>query len=78
MRFRLDRTLARTLSLAAVRFVVAFGVGYALTGSVVIGSLPALVEPACNTVAFYLHERAWARWGSADATGSTRQAHACG
>jgi uncharacterized membrane protein len=77
MRFRLDRTLARTLSFAAVHFVVAFGVGYALTGSVVIGSLLALVEPACNTVAFYLHERAWARWGSADASVGTRRAHGC-
>lgn len=78
MRFRFDRSLAKTLSFAAVHVVVAFGVGAALTGSVVIGSLLALVEPACNTVAYYLHELAWARRGSADATAGTRRAHACG
>lgn len=79
MRFRLDRSLAKTLSFAVVHFLVAFTVGYALTGSVVIGSLLALIEPACNTVAYYWHERAWARWGSGGATASEgRRAHVCG
>ena len=78
MRFRLDRSIAKTLSFAVVHFAVAFTVGYALTGSVVIGSLLALVEPACNTVAFYWHERAWARWGGGGAAAAeARRAHAC-
>jgi uncharacterized membrane protein len=34
-------------------------VGYALTGSVAIGGAIALVEPACNTVAYFFHERIW-------------------
>lgn len=51
--------LMKTLTFAAVHFSVAFAVGYALTGSVVIGGTIALVEPLCNTVAFYLHEKAW-------------------
>jgi uncharacterized membrane protein len=51
----------KTLSFAAVHFTVAFTVGYLLTGSVVVGGAMALVEPACNTVAYYFHEKVWAR-----------------
>ena len=54
-------TLTKTLSFAAVHFIVAFTVGYALTGSVVVGGLLALVEPAINTVAYYFHEKVWRR-----------------
>jgi uncharacterized membrane protein len=54
--------MTKTLSFAAVHFTVAFAVGYALTGSVVVGGLLALVEPACNTVAYHFHEKAWARF----------------
>ena len=53
--------MAKTLSFAAVHFSVAFGVGYALTGSVVVGGALALVEPACNTVAYHFHEKVWKR-----------------
>jgi uncharacterized membrane protein len=53
--------MLKTLSFAAVHFTVAFTVGYLLTGSVVVGGAMALVEPACNTVAYYFHEKAWAR-----------------
>ena len=55
--------MTKTLSFAAVHFAVAFTVGYVMTGSIVVGGLLALVEPACNTVAYHLHEKAWARWG---------------
>jgi uncharacterized membrane protein len=61
MRHRFDPSIAKTLSFAAVHFTVAFTVGYLLTGSVVVGSVLALVEPACNTVAYHFHEKLWAR-----------------
>lgn len=54
--------MAKTATFAAVHFTVAFSVGYALTGSVVIGGTMALVEPAINTVAFYFHEMGWKRF----------------
>jgi uncharacterized membrane protein len=38
---------------------VAFGVAYALTGSVKVAGAIAMVEPAVQTVAYALHERAW-------------------
>ncbi len=57
--------MMKTFTFACVHFAVAFAVTYALTGSIVIGSLVALIEPLCNTVAYYVHERAWERWGNA-------------
>jgi len=53
--------MSKTLSFAAVHFTVAFSVGYFMTGSVLVGGTIALVEPAVNTVAFYLHEQVWNR-----------------
>lgn len=56
-----EQPLLKTLSFAVLHFSIAFCVAYALTGSALQGGLIALVEPACNTVAFYFHERFW-RW----------------
>jgi len=53
--------MAKTLSFASVHFTVAFTVGYLLTGSVMVGGTIALVEPACNTVAYFFHEKLWQR-----------------
>ena len=53
--------MLKTLSFAAVHFTVAFTIGYLLTGSVLVGGTLALVEPACNTVAYHFHEKVWAR-----------------
>ncbi len=53
--------MTKTLSFAVVHFIVAFGVGYLLTGSILVGSVLALVEPAVNTVAFHFHEKVWKR-----------------
>jgi uncharacterized membrane protein len=53
--------MIKTASFAVVHFSVAFGVAFALTGSVVIGGLVALVEPMVNTVAYHFHEKVWDR-----------------
>ena len=53
--------MSKTLSFAAVHFTVAFTVGTLMTGSVWVGGALALVEPACNTVAFHFHEKVWRR-----------------
>lgn len=52
----------KTLTFAVVHFVVAFTVTWLLTGSLVLGGLVALIEPAVNTVAYFFHEKAWARF----------------
>lgn len=49
----------KTVSFALVHFTVAFSVVYALTGNIALGGLVGLVEPLCNTVAYYFHERIW-------------------
>lgn len=53
--------MRKTASFAALHFVVAFSVGWLLTGSWQVGGALALIEPACNTVAFYFHEKVWKR-----------------
>jgi len=53
--------MAKTLSFATLHFGVAFSVGYALTGSALVGGTIALVEPAINTVVFFFHEKAWVK-----------------
>lgn len=53
--------MTKTFSFAVVHFIVAFSVGFALTGSVAIGGAMALIEPALNTVAYFFHEKAWER-----------------
>lgn len=52
----------KTGSFAVVHLAVAFSVAYALTGDIGVSSALALLEPACNTVAFYFHERVWRRF----------------
>ena len=51
--------MTKTLTFAVMHFSIAFAVAYALTGSAIVGGAVALVEPAVNTVAFYVHERLW-------------------
>jgi len=53
--------MAKTITFAVMHFSIAFGVVYAMTGSLLLGGAVALIEPAVNTVAFYFHEKAWKR-----------------
>ena len=62
MRIPLSMSLAKTASFAVLHFSIAFGLGWWLTGSVAIAGTLALLEPLVNTVAFFFHDRAWARW----------------
>ena len=57
----MQRDLTKTITFALLHFAVGFGVSYAFTGSIVIASGIALIEPLANTVVFYFHERAWRR-----------------
>jgi uncharacterized membrane protein len=57
---RRDPTL-KTMSYAVMHFTVAVAVTFALTGSWVAALSIGIIEPAVQTVAFNLHERAWSR-----------------
>ncbi|QLQ31809.1 MAG: DUF2061 domain-containing protein [Candidatus Thiothrix singaporensis] len=54
--------MTKTFTFAVLHFSIAFTVAYILTGSVVVGGMMALIEPAINTVGFYFHEQAWKRF----------------
>lgn len=56
-----DNSLMKTITFAVTHFTVAFTVAYLLTGDLLIGSLIAMVEPAINTVAYFFHEKLWAK-----------------
>lgn len=53
--------MTKTFSFAIVHFSVAITVAYLLTGSLLVGGIIALVEPAINTVAYHVHEKLWQR-----------------
>jgi uncharacterized membrane protein len=67
--------MSKTMSFAAVHFTVACTVGYLMSGSVLVGGAIALVEPAVNTLAYHLHERAWNRWSRMKRCSPKRVAH---
>jgi len=66
--------MLKTLTFAVLHFSIAFTVAYLLTGDLLTGGLIALIEPACNTVAYYFHEKAWLRFGSS----SSAENDSCG
>ncbi len=62
--FHKQETLAKTITFGITHMAVAFGVVYAMTGSVALGGAVALVEPLANTVAYFFHEKVWQRLGN--------------
>jgi uncharacterized membrane protein len=53
--------MLKTLTFTLMHFCIAFAVTYALTGSVAASGLVAAIEPLCNSVGFYFHEKLWQR-----------------
>lgn len=53
--------MIKTITFTCMHFIIAFSVAYLLTGSIAVGGLVALVEPLCNAVGFYFHEKVWNR-----------------
>lgn len=62
--------MAKSAAFGVVHLGIAFGVSYALTGSVAIAGAITLVEPLVNTVAHYFFDH-W--WGPADAPAPWRR-----
>ena len=55
------RSALKTLTYALMHLLVAMGVAFALTGSWAAALAIGLIEPAVQTVAYTIHERAWAK-----------------
>lgn len=58
-------TLKKTASYYVLHIVVAALVAYAVTGHLLMSLTLSLLEPTVQAVAFFLHEKAWQRWGRA-------------
>ena len=54
--------LIKTMSFGLTHVAVAFTVVYLLTGDAAVGGMAAIIEPACNTVAYHFHEKVWNRF----------------
>jgi uncharacterized membrane protein len=67
--------MLKTLTFTVMHFCIAFTVAYALTGSLTVGGLVATVEPLCNALGFFFHEKVWQRLEHRDAAaiGRARQ-----
>ncbi len=68
--------MTKTITFTLMHFCIAFSVTYALTGSLAIGGLVAAVEPLCNSVGFYFHEKIWQRLDKRKTTSKGIPAHA--
>tara|TARA_R110002110_G_scaffold121431_2_gene297269 strand:+ start:103837 stop:103998 length:162 start_codon:yes stop_codon:yes gene_type:complete len=42
-----------------MHIMIAFAVAYLLSGSFLVGGAIAIIEPLCNSVGFFFHEKAW-------------------
>ena len=68
--------MLKTVTFTLMHFCIAFSVTYALTGSAAAGGLVAAIEPLCNSVGFYLHERVWQRLEKRQRRGDKIPSHA--
>ncbi len=68
--------MIKTVTFTLMHFCIAFTVTYALTGSVAAGGLVAAIEPLCNSVGFYFHEKIWQRLGKDQAQAEQIPTHA--
>jgi uncharacterized membrane protein len=53
--------MLKTLTFTAMHIAIAFTIVYLMTGSAMVGGAVALVEPLCNSVGYFFHERIWQR-----------------
>ncbi|PZN27723.1 MAG: hypothetical protein DIU71_17020 [Proteobacteria bacterium] len=51
--------MIKTATFTALHVTIAFTVVYAMTGDFLVGGAVALIEPLCNSVGYFLHERVW-------------------
>ena len=68
--------MTKTITFTLMHFCIAFSVTYALTGSLAVGGLVAAIEPLCNSVGFYFHEKIWQRLEKRPAAGQAIPPHA--
>ncbi|WP_298190515.1 DUF2061 domain-containing protein [uncultured Pseudomonas sp.] len=68
--------MLKTVTFTLMHFCIAFAVTYALTGSIAASGLVATIEPLCNSVGFYFHEKLWQRIEGRSTATDNRPKHA--
>lgn len=68
--------MTKTITFTLMHFCIAFSVTYTLTGSLAAGGLVAAIEPLCNSVGFYFHEKIWQRLDKRQPAKTAIPAHA--
>jgi uncharacterized membrane protein len=65
--------MLKTVTFTLMHISIAFTIVYLMTGDFMVGGAVALVEPLCNSVAYFFHERVWERKRAAtiDSTAAT-------
>lgn len=58
------KSLIKSISWQLVHMSLVAGAAYLLTGEWEIAGTLAVLELMWETIAYYLHERAWAKWGN--------------
>ena len=58
-----SKSLKKTISWQLVHMTLVAGTIFVLTGEWEIAGIAAVLELVWETAAYYLHERAWAKWG---------------
>ena len=67
-------TLQKTASYYVMHITVAMAVAYLVTGDAITAITLSLLEPTVQAVAFFFHEKAWARREAAPAVGAVEAA----
>lgn len=55
--------IAKTATYALVHMVISFCVAWFVSKSFLVALGISLIEPSIQIFAYYLHERAWMKWG---------------
>lgn len=51
--------MLKTITFTTMHITIAFTVVYVMTGSAMVGGAVALIEPLCNSVGYFFHEKVW-------------------
>ena len=70
--------MAKSATFGVMHLAFAFGVSYALTGSVAVAGAITLLEPVLNTVAHYFFDRWWEQRRERRAAGQASTLRAAG
>lgn len=73
----MSKTIYKTVTYSLVHVAIAFFVAWAVSGSLAVALGISLLEPAFQIAAYFLHEKAWMKFGNAPADQNPQQTISC-